>query len=72
MTFDGTHIWGVSDQTSPQPQAAELNLSNGTVLNTYSLGGTPVGMVFDGHNIWTVNTSNPPGGAATLTQIPVM
>jgi len=72
MTFDGTHIWGASNASNQTPQAVELSLSNGAVLNTYTLGGIPVGMLFDGHNSWTVNTSNPPGGAATLTQIPVM
>jgi len=34
-------------------------VSDGAVVGTYQVGGSPYGIAFDGHNIWTANkTSN--------------
>ncbi len=63
MLFDGVNMWGAS---APFAAAYEVNVSNGTIMNTYNLGGNPTGMVFDGHNIWTANDN-----ANSLTKIAV-
>jgi len=44
----------------------KLSASSGAVVGTYPVGSGPVGVAFDGSNIWVTN-----GGSTTVTQIPV-
>ncbi len=42
----------------------KVNASDGSVINTYSVGKVPAGIVSDGINIWVANN-----GGSTVTRL---
>jgi hypothetical protein len=55
FVYDGTNMW-VTDQTFPY-SLKKLD-SNGTVLQTVAMNGSPQFPIFDGRNIWVPGSSN--------------
>jgi hypothetical protein len=62
LAFDGTNMWVGSNTGSPN--VTKL-LTNGTVVNSYTVTGGVVGLAFDGANIWAV-----PNGLTQVTMLP--
>jgi uncharacterized protein (TIGR03437 family) len=61
MAFDGTNIW-VSNAGSGS--VTELQASTGNVLGTWSVGTSPVGVLFAGGYIWVANF-----GSSSVTEL---
>jgi len=57
VAFDGTNICvgNQSDNT-----VTELRASDGAKLGTFNVGNSPVGVAFDGTNIWVLTPTETP------------
>jgi hypothetical protein len=58
ITFDGTHIWIVSEMGGMMGQLSSLRISDGLMGSPLNLNFTPIGVLFDGFNLWVANKDN--------------
>jgi hypothetical protein len=58
ITFDGTQIWIVSEMGGMNGQLTSLRISDGLTGPIHNLNFTPIGILFDGSNLWVANRNN--------------
>ena len=62
VAYDGANIWVTNLdplRCSTCQSVLKLRASDGAVLGTFPVGSNPVGMVFDGANIWVASSGGP-------------
>jgi DNA-binding beta-propeller fold protein YncE len=62
LAFDGANIWvaysGCDINGAALHTVTKMRASDGTVLGTFPVGGSPEGVLFDGTNIWVANNAD--------------
>jgi len=62
VAYDGANIWVTNLdplRCSTCQSVLKLRASDGAVLGTFPVGSNPVGMVFDGANVWVASSGGP-------------
>ena len=52
MVFDGVNIWVTNSAVNT---VAKLRASDGVALGSYATGSQPIGIAFDGANVWVAD-----------------
>lgn len=56
VCFDGVNLWVTSDSSTKT--VTKINANTGTLVGTYTVGGGPSGVAFDGGSIWVANSTD--------------